>query len=97
MSRARKPMPCTLWDLRFNAKSGYYEMTEDGILYQMEIEETRLVRDYYSDFVPDRKTDTYPTLSQWYKDLPKEIKKRVQRIGEITEEANGFYPDAEYD
>lgn len=96
MRRPKHPMPASLIDLHYNAFTRFYEIEEDGITYQFQLEETRLIRDYFRWFRPGGGM-LYPTVSRWYRDLPNDIKKRVNRIGDIKPVNDGFYPDVEYD
>jgi len=88
-------MPPELWQLQYNPKTGFYEIEEDKVLYKMQLEETRSLRDYYRFFRSGGGV-LYPSLSRWYKDLPAASKKKVIREGDIPAQADGFYPDPEY-
>lgn len=88
-------MPPPLRELQYNPKSGFYEIQENGITYQMRMEETREIKQYF-------RTSTgalYPTVADWYRVTNRTIKKQVIRSGEVPVPlpgADGFYPDPEY-
>ena len=91
-------MPPQLRELAYNPRSGYYEIQEDGILYRMDLEETRLLKDYFRDFKTNSGRD-YPTVAGWYQDLKRDAKKKVARAGKVPAlppGADGFYPDPVY-
>ncbi len=90
-------MPPALWQLKFNPKSGFYEIQEEGITYKMQLEETRSLKDYFKDFRTEGGVQ-YPMVSGWYSDLANNSKKKVSREGKVRPgENNGFYPDISYD
>ncbi len=95
MRRPSKPMPPALWSLRFNPKSGFYEIEENRILYRMNQEETRDLRDYFRDFNHCGGT-VIPTVAGWYKGTGKEVKKKVSREGEVPKQPVDFYPDPQW-
>ena len=97
MRRASKPLPPALWHLQFNPKSGFYEIREGDIIYKMQLEETRLLKDYFRDFRTQGGTK-YPSVSGWYSDLANHTKKKVAREGDKEPgEHNGFFPDMSYE
>jgi len=85
-------MPPQLWELQFNPKSGFYEITENGITYRLRIEETRLLRDYFRGHRSDN-GETVPTIAGWYKSVSNPLKKQVERSGSIPIPPPDFYPD----
>lgn len=90
-NRPRHPLPGVIKDLDFNTKSNKYEITELGITYSMEIEQTRLLKEYFRGF----HVGSNKTVSDWYNKLPNTDKKRVYRVGPINSK-NDFYPDTQY-
>lgn len=88
-------MPPQLWELQYNSKTGFYEISENGILYQMNLEETRLLRDYFRHFNTGGGVKL-ATVSHWYKDSNNDTKKLVIRSGMIPKSKPDFYPDPEY-
>lgn len=90
-NRPRHPLPLFLKDLAYNPKSGKYEVSENGISYSMDLEQTRLLKEYFSGFYPGCNR----SISDWFNKLGKETKKRVYRDGPINS-ITDFYPDPEY-
>ena len=92
MRRARHPVPSQLANLRLglNIKTGFYEVEENGILYCMPLEETRLLKVYF-------KANQNGTIQEWYNKLSKATKKRVNRIGNMIYDNEGFYPDNDFE
>lgn len=50
MSRTRYPMPQALRTICFNLRVGAYEIQEDEVLYQMNLEEARSMRGYFRTY-----------------------------------------------
>lgn len=96
MRKARHPLPLEIVRLRFNPNSGKYEISENEILYRFDYILIQRLKWYYSAFMPVGR-QKYATIAGWYNDLSKEEKKKVERIGDIPEEDNGFYADVEYE
>jgi hypothetical protein len=72
--------------IQYNHASAYYEASENGITYQMELSEM------------DRLKKTIePSISDWYNALPLEVRIKVKRIGVKQNTENDFFPDREYD
>ena len=93
MRRASKPMPQALKGLSHNASTGFYEIKENEITYQLPFHLVRLLRDYYQYFLSGDGF-LYPTVSRWYDDLDKFRKKEVIRIGNVIPgDNNEFIPD----
>ncbi len=90
-NRPRHPLPGVIKDLAFNAKSNKYEITELGVTYLMEIEQTRLLKEYFRGF----HVGSNKTVSDWFNKLPNIEKKRVYREGPINIKTD-FFPDPEY-
>ncbi|HEY5371827.1 MAG TPA: hypothetical protein VIJ75_22820 [Hanamia sp.] len=61
--------------------SGDYEITEKGITYAMQLEETRLLKNYDG------------SAAEWFADLDIETKKKITRTGNVPPAKNDFYPD----
>lgn len=94
MRRPRHPLSTELRDLRHNAKSGLYEIAENGIEYSLPLELTRLLKAYSRSWYTEKKE---PLVASWYKSLGKFDKKRVVITGSIPAQAIEFYPDSEFD
>lgn len=88
MRRPKHPVPAELRNLSFNLKNGKYEISENGILYSLELEHTRLLKAYWKN--------ENPSLSDWYSGLDKFTKKRILKIGEIQDKSD-FFPDLSFD
>lgn len=89
-NRPRHPLPGVIKDLAFNAKSNKYEITELGVTYLMEIEQTRLLKEYFRGL----HVGSNKTVSDWFNKLPNIEKKRVYREGPINIKTD--FPDPEY-
>lgn len=96
MRRPKHPMPKTLIDLKFNNVKCMYEIIEDGITYSIQLEEVRLLREYFRHFTVGGGF-LYPTVSRWYRDLDKLKRKLVIRTGNIPNVKEDFFPDVTYD
>lgn len=66
-----------------------YEIEENGVKYEMPLESTRELKDFF-------KHDRNATLDKWYRQLPKASRELVKRTGNIRTEFDGFYPDVDY-
>jgi hypothetical protein len=95
MRRARRPAPLRLAGLTYNARSGTYEVLEDGILYSMDLELTRQLKDYFKWFHPNEAK--HRNLAAWYRSLSKEDRARVYRSGALPPQRSDFFPDPDYD
>ena len=89
MRRAPHPVPTALYNLRYNMVSGLYDMVEAGITYSMQLEETRLLKDYF-------RTSKGISMADWYSKLDKFTKSRVVVEGNINKTYGDFFADAEY-
>jgi hypothetical protein len=92
--RARQPLPLVISDLHLDAQKGKYVITDAGITYSMDLEHTRLLKDYFGWYVNTRKEKT---VALWYDGLDKETKKQITRSGNLPKEEQDFFPDPEYD
>jgi len=80
MRRPRNPTPLSIIDLNYNPKSGRYEISERGIIYQMDMEHTRNLKEYFQGIA----VRGYETkISDWYNKLDKTTKKEIVRTGNI--------------
>ena len=93
MSRPRKPTPFAIMDLRYNPNTKHYEITERGITYQMELEHTRLLKEYFKGVYTRNHT---ANVSDWYNKLDNLTRKEILRTGNI-QSVNDFYPDQSYE
>ncbi len=93
MRRPRKPTPLGIADLNYNPKSGWYEISERGITYHMDLEHTRYLKEYFKG-IAVRGYET--TVSEWYNKLDKITKKEVLRTGNV-QTVNDFYPDQNFE
>lgn len=85
MPRPRKPIPSQFRDLKFNIKSGKYEITEDGITYLLDYRHMNMIKE-----------KGIHTMEQFYADLDMATKKEIIRLG-LPEKKDDFYPDAEFE
>ena len=72
--------------LQYNPKTKSYEIVENGIVYSMQLEQTRIFKRQINGSVLD-----------WYNYLDKETKKKITRTGNISEIEDNFYPDQGFD
>lgn len=86
MARARCPLPPDLHELRLNTATGFYEITEAGIKYEIPYVLLDNLKRHFSD---------NNTLAAWYLNLKPEDKKGVKRTGDLPQKDTGFYPDIE--
>lgn len=89
-------MPFVLKDLAYNMKSGLYEIEENGIIYAMQLEETRSLKEYFRSAQGVK----FPFISEWYCRLDRVTKKAIKRSGDLPNAIpgeDGFYPDIDYD
>ncbi len=93
MRRPPHPLRLELKGLTYNPASLLYEISENGIVYGIPLELTRLLKHYSKA----GETEGEPLIASWYKSLDKEAKKQVIRNGNIPSHADGFYPDPEFD
>lgn len=89
MRRARKQRTYALLSLHFNIGTQLYEISAAGVLYQMPLESTRSLKEYFKQ--PDA------TLEAWYLGLTKEERRVVLRTGNIRASDSDFFPDPQYD
>ncbi len=89
MRRPRNPLPLSLGDISYNPISAKYEITDCGIIYQMDLEHTRSLKSFFKDISIRGKG---ATISDWYNELERETKKEINRIGSIEIDCD-FYPD----
>lgn len=85
MPRPRNPVPIQFRDLKFNIKSGKYEITENGITYLLNYRHMNMIKE-----------KGIRTMEQFYADQDLATKKEIIRIG-LPEQKDDFYPDAEFD
>ena len=79
-----------------NLITGRYEVNQDNIVYSMELEMLRNLSDYFKRFMPAHGQQN-ATLQRWYRDLPNQLKKQVNRTGDVRTEFDGFYPDPSFE
>ncbi len=92
--RPQMVMPWQLKGLLWNPLSRFYEITEHGITYQMDLEATRVLRHYFRYFPSGYEKQA--SVHRWFRDLPNEMKKKVNRLGDLPKPIDDFYPDVEY-
>ncbi len=92
MRRARKPVPPEMWSMVADPKTGKYLIKENSISYYMELEHTRLLRNYYR-----RNSFNEPTIEKWYSDLDRFTRKEIVVEGMKKKSENDFYPDSEFE
>lgn len=74
--------------LAFNFLTGFYEVTENGVLYQLTFAQMNDLKIYCSVY----HGSLIPTIETWYNNLTSYSRKTVKRIG-VKIENDGFYPD----
>lgn len=78
--------------LTLNLRTGLYEGSENGVLYQLTFTQMNDLKIYcrvsHGSIVP--------TLETWYKDLTSYSRRAVKATGPQVESENGFYPDEEH-
>lgn len=89
MRRAKHPRAYALLGMKWNGKTGLYEISEAGITYGMSLEVTRSIKDYF-------RVNEKNTVADWYKQLPKGEKATVTRVGYQEAQDSDFYADPEY-
>lgn len=93
MRRPKLSMPLELKNLQRDIKTGKYLISENGITYAMDLEQTRLLKEYYKFQNFDGKC----TLEAWYRDLSKFDKAAIIRTGDIERPTDDFIPDATWE
>lgn len=89
--RPRNQLNLSLRGLQYNPKTGYYEVTEAGITYQLTFSQMNDLKTYYSG------SQGYtPTFSAWYNSLDRFAKKEIKLAG-TSPAADYFFPDPVYD
>ena len=89
MKRAPHPVPAPIRRLHYNPRSKKYEITQLGVLYQMNLEQTRLIKEYFRGYG----YDTTRSVAAWYDKLDHQTKKQITRIGDFPATTDAFYPD----
>ena len=95
MKRARHPASLRLAGLKYNTRSGAYEILEEGILYSMDLELTRSLKTYFKWFDPAHAK--VRNMKAWYNSLSREERARVFRSGALPPQRTDFFPDPDYD
>ena len=93
MPRPRHSVPISLKDLQYNPKTGKYEISEFGVTYQMDLEHTRNLKQFFQGIL---KRGYGSTIADWYNKLDHATKKEIIRIGTIQTNQD-FYPDISYE
>ncbi len=93
MKRPRKPVPISIVDLYFNPQTGKYEISEMGVTYQMDLEHTRNLKQFFQGILI---RGYGATIADWYNKLDHATKKEIIRIGTIQTNQD-FYPDISYE
>lgn len=75
--------------LTLNIKSGLYEGTENGVMYQLTFTQMNDLKIYCRV----NHVSLIPTIETWYKDLTSYSRKAVITTGTKIDNDNGFYPD----
>lgn len=92
MRRARHPLPYEMWGIRWDSKKGKYSLSERGITYYLDIEHTRLLKQYFRS-----NCMKYPNIEKWYHDLDSFTRKEIERNGNLESMELDFYPDPQFD
>lgn len=74
MARAKHPVPFSLNKLQYIPKTGNYDISESGIIYNMPFELTRNLNAYFLNY-------TCQTVAEWYKSLSISDRIKVTRTG----------------
>jgi len=82
-----------LGDISYNPISAKYEITDCGIIYQMDLEHTRNLKQFFQGIL---KRGYGATIADWYNKLDHATKKEIIRIGTIQTNQD-FYPDISYE
>ena len=92
MRKKRYPVPNEIKDLYYDYTQQAYLISENGITYSMQIEQTRSLKQYWYD---NRYAGT--SIASWYNSLKNDEKKKVKRTGNVPEEKRDFFPDNGYE
>jgi hypothetical protein len=92
MPRARHPLPFEMKGIKNDQEAGKYILTENGITYSMNLEHTRLLKQYFRGNYIDN-----PTIEKWYKDLDRFTRKEIKITGKLELSTSDFYPDTTYE
>ena len=76
----RKTLP-QRFDFAYNILAKCYQIEENGIVYSMQLENTRLLKKHFG------------TVAEWYNKLDNETKKEIIRTGDIPKDKDDFYPE----
>ena len=90
MARAKHPVPFSLNKLQYNPKTGLYQISERGIIYEMELEQTRSLKAYFGNYINQ-------TVAEWYQSLSREERAKVVRTGARSIPDISFYPDKDWE
>ena len=90
MRRARHPASLRLSGLRYNTREGTYEIKENGIVYSMDLEMTRLLKAYFKWYDPSHAATR--NMEAWYRGLSREQRTRVHREGVPPRQDDGLFP-----
>lgn len=85
--RAKLTLPRHI-NLTLNLRTGFYEGTENGVLYQLTFAQMNDLKIYCRV----SHGSLIPTIETWYKDLTSYSRKAVKRVGAEID-SDGFYPD----
>lgn len=88
-SMNRKRIPSAPHGLNLNTKTGFYEITEHRITYELTYSQMNDMKSYLSGL------GRRPSIIEWYNSLEPYEKKNVKRIG-VAAEPDDFRPDPEW-
>ncbi|HJV19268.1 MAG TPA: hypothetical protein VJ552_05260 [Sediminibacterium sp.] len=79
-----------LLGLKFNPLTQLYEITENGVTYEIPFALTYELKTYFQRGVE------VISVEDWYKELLREDKARVKRSGHNNDADDTFYPDRDF-
>ncbi len=88
MGRATHILPLPLRGLKFNVKTGLYEIAQGDSSFHLNYSQVNEVKVFFS-----RSGETDFSLDRWYNSLSSFAKKSINRTGNVEKDNNGFYPD----
>ena len=88
MKRPKLSLPINI-RLSFNPVTGLYEITENGIFYELTYVQMNDLKIFYFG----SNGSMIPNIQSWYNQISSYSRKSVKRTGPTVVNDNGFYPD----